>query len=193
MDFQSLSQILGYLKIMERSPQQQNFQQLMECWEQVLGVMARQTKPLHIERGVLYVATSSATVSQELSFLVPQLLKKLNHLLSIPLDNIRFSTAQWHTRLSLSQSIQTEKNDWQQHPSRIPQLKKLPLANSTPKNKNSQQNPQTTFQNWAKAIRNRYQTLPLCPQCQSPTPPGEIQRWSVCAICTTKQWSSTQK
>ncbi len=174
---------------MERSPQQQDFQKLMECWEEVLGVMASQSKPLYIKRGVLYVATSSATLSQELRFRVPELLEKLNQLLSIPLNNIRFSTAQWHTRLPLSQSTQTEKNDWQQHPSMIPQLKKPPLANSTPQN----QNPQTTFQNWAKAIQNRSQTWPLCPQCQSPTPPGEIERWSVCAICATKQWSWGEK
>ncbi|NES07251.1 MAG: DUF721 domain-containing protein [Okeania sp. SIO2F4] len=189
MDFQSLNQILGYLKIMERSPQQQHFQKLMECWEEVLGVMASQTKPLYIERGVLYVATSSAALSQELSFQVPQLLQKLKHLLSISLDDIRFSPAQWHTGLPISQSTQAEKDDWQEHPSMIPRLKKTPLANSTPKN----QNPQTTFQNWAKAIQKRSQTLPLCPQCQSPTPPGEIQRWSVCAICATKQWSWGEK
>ncbi len=189
MSFQSLNQILGYLKIIEQSPQQQDFQKLIESWEQLLGVMASQTKPLYIKRGVLYVATSSATLSQELSFQVPQLLHQLNHLLSIPLDNIRFSPAQWYTRLPLSQSTQTEKNDWQQHPSMIPQLKKPPQTNSTPKN----QNPQTTFQNWAKAIQKRSESLPLCPQCQSPTPPGEIQRWSVCAICATKQWSWREK
>ncbi|MGD1716224.1 DciA family protein [Hydrocoleum sp. CS-953] len=186
MDFQSLNHILGNLKIMERSPQQQHFLKLTESWEQILGVMARETKPLYIERRVLYVATSSAALSQELRFLVPQLLEKLNHLLSIPLDDIRFSPARWHNHYPLNQSLQNEKNDWQKHPSMIPQLNPPSLANSTPKN----QNPQTTFQNWAKAIKNRSQSLPLCPQCQSPTPPGEIERWSVCAICATKQWSS---
>ncbi|MGD1808869.1 DciA family protein [Dapis sp. BLCC M126] len=185
MNFQSLNQILGYLKIMERSPQQQDFQKLMECWEQVLGVMASKTRPLYIKQGVLYVATYSAAWSQELRFQVPEILEKLKHLLSIPLDDIQFSPAQWHTHLPINQSNQTEKNDWQQHPSMIPPLKEPLPRNSTPKN----QNPQSTFQNWAKAIQNRSQTLPLCPQCQSPTPPGEIQRWSVCAICATKRWS----
>jgi predicted nucleic acid-binding Zn ribbon protein len=185
MDFSSLNQILGYLKILERSPQQLQFQRLLECWEQVLGVMAAQTQLLYIERRVLYVATSSAALSQELSFRVPQILHKLNELLPTPLENIRFSNAQWHSQPARGQSRQTEKvDDWHQHPSMISEYEKPPLANPTQKN----QNPQTTFQSWAAAIKARSQYLPLCPQCQCPTPPGEIQRWSVCAICATKQW-----
>jgi predicted nucleic acid-binding Zn ribbon protein len=30
--------------------------------------------------------------------------------------------------------------------------------------------------------------LPRCPQCQCPTPPGELERWSVCAVCATQRW-----
>lgn len=185
MDFPSLNQILGYLKVLERSPQQKQFQKLLESWEQVLGAMAAQTQPLYIEREVLYVATSSAALSQELSFRVPQLLHKLNYLLPTPLENIRFSPAQWHTIQKRRQSRHTEQvNDWQQHPSMICGYEKPSLVNPTDKN----QNPQAAFQNWAEAVKARSQHLPLCPQCQSPTPPGEIQRWSVCAICATKQW-----
>ena len=184
MDFQSLNQILASLKIMERSTQQKQFQKVMECWEQILGVVAIKTKPLYIKRGILYVATSSVTLSQELSFRVPKLLQKFNHILAQPLDNIRFSSAQWHTSHP-NKSGQTEKNDWLEHPSMIPKSEKLPLLKSTHKN----QDPKTTFEKWAEAVKNRSQVLPICPQCQSPTPPGEIQRWSVCAICATKQWS----
>ncbi len=183
MDFESLNQILGALKIMERSPQQKQFQKLIESWEQVLGVMATHTQPLYIQRRVLYVATSSAALSQELSFKNPQILQKLNPLLPTPLDKIRFSTAQWHTNQLQSQSTQTKSNEWLDHPSMIPKSQKPPIVSSTDKN----QNPQTTFQNWAKAVKIRSQALPLCPQCQCPTPPGEIKRWSVCAICAIKQ------
>ncbi|MCL2934020.1 MAG: DciA family protein [Trichodesmium sp. MAG_R03] len=184
MDFQSLNQILASLKIMEQLPQQKQFQKVMECWEELLGVMAIKTQPLYIKQEILYVATSSPTLSQELSFRVPQLLEKLNHLLSKPLDNIRFSAAQWHTYYS-NKSGQNQNNDWLEHPSMISKSEKLTLLKSTHKN----QNPQTTFENWAKAIKTRSQILPMCPQCQCPTPPGEIERWSVCAICATKQWS----
>jgi len=184
MDFQSLDRILASLKIMERSPQKRQFQKVMECWEALLGVVAIKTTPLYIEREILYVATSNAALSQELSFRVPQLLQKLNHLLPEPLDNIRFSAAQWHTYHPTNRSGQTEENDYPRHPSMISESEKLPLLKSTHKNPN----PQTTFENWAKAVKIRSQGLPLCPQCQSPTPPGEIQRWSVCGICATKHW-----
>ncbi|MGK7920526.1 MAG: DciA family protein [Trichodesmium sp.] len=185
MNFQSLNQILDYLKIMERSPQQQQFQILVECWEKALGKISVQTKPLHIKQGILYVATSSPALSQELSFQVPQLLQTLNQLLPTPLDNIRFSTAQWYTSQTHNQSTQTEENDWLRHPSIISRPAKIPLLKSTDKH----QNPRTAFQNWAKSVKTRSQNLPLCPQCQCPTPPGEIKRWSVCAFCATKQWS----
>ncbi|MDJ0554461.1 MAG: DciA family protein [Microcoleaceae cyanobacterium MO_207.B10] len=193
MDFQSLNQILGDLKIMERSPQQKQFQKLLECWEQVLGVMAAQTQPLYIERGVLYVATSSAALSQELSFRVPQLLQQLNQLLPIAIENIRFSAAQWHSiqkgKKSSGQTEGSEEiNDWQGHPSMICGYEKSPLLNPTNKN----ENPQTVFQHWAEVVKGRSQDWPICPQCNSPTPPGEIERWSVCAICATKQWSETR-
>lgn len=186
MDFQSLNQILGYFKIMERSPQQKQFQKLLEYWEQVLGVMAAQTQPLYIERGVLYVATSSSALSQELSFRVPKLLQELNQLLPISLENMKFSAAQWHSIQKRRESRPTEKlNNWQEHPSMICRSKKSHPINSTQNNPN----PQTAFQNWAEAVKARCDDLPLCPQCQCPTPPGEIQRWSVCAICATKRWS----
>ncbi len=29
----------------------------------------------------------------------------------------------------------------------------------------------------------------LCPQCQCPTPPKELDRWSCCALCASKKWS----
>ena len=185
MNFQSLNQILNYLKIMERSPQQQQFQKLVECWGKVLGNRNTQTKPLYIKQGILYVATSSPALSQELSFQVPQLLQTLNQLLPTPLDNIRFSTAQWYTSPTQNQSNQTEEDDWLRHPSRISRPQKIPLLKSTDKH----QHPRTAFQYWAKSVKTRSQTLPLCPQCQCPTPPGEIERWSVCAICAPKQWS----
>jgi predicted nucleic acid-binding Zn ribbon protein len=48
--------------------------------------------------------------------------------------------------------------------------------------------PQTAFRNWARAVRIQAQHLPLCPTCQIPAPPGELQRWGVCAPCAVKQF-----
>ncbi len=30
--------------------------------------------------------------------------------------------------------------------------------------------------------------LPLCPSCNAPTTPGELQRWRLCCHCAAKQW-----
>ncbi|WP_254567846.1 DUF721 domain-containing protein [Oscillatoria sp. HE19RPO] len=51
------------------------------------------------------------------------------------------------------------------------------------------ENAQGTFQRWAQGVQARSQGLPLCPHCGCPTPPGELDRWSVCALCAAKQWS----
>jgi predicted nucleic acid-binding Zn ribbon protein len=48
------------------------------------------------------------------------------------------------------------------------------------------QTSQAAFQKWADQIRWRSQGLPLCPQCRCPTPMGELQHWSVCALCAVK-------
>lgn len=51
------------------------------------------------------------------------------------------------------------------------------------------ENAQGTFQRWAAGVQARSQGWPICPHCGSPTPPGELDRWSVCALCAPKQWS----
>ena len=51
------------------------------------------------------------------------------------------------------------------------------------------ENAQGTFERWAQRVQAQSLGLPLCPQCGCPTPPGELERWSVCALCAPKQWS----
>lgn len=51
------------------------------------------------------------------------------------------------------------------------------------------ENAQGTFERWAQGVQAQSQGLPLCPQCGCPTPPGELDRWSVCALCAAKQWT----
>ena len=40
----------------------------------------------------------------------------------------------------------------------------------------------------ASMMRSRSRQLPLCPECQCPTPTGELHRWQVCSICAAKRW-----
>ncbi|MBF2021777.1 MAG: DUF721 domain-containing protein [Hydrococcus sp. C42_A2020_068] len=186
MSFDSLDRILEALEKQADWEIQQQYRHLLQCWETVVDPkVVRQTRPLYIARNVLWVATSSSVWAQNLSFQRYSLLKKLNALLSEPLTDIRFSTAQWHNSKRLTDSAPKSISQ-EKHPSAIemisqPPLTELPKAGKTP---------EAAFQSWAAVIGARSQNLPLCPRCQSPTPPGELERWSVCAHCIAKQWSS---
>lgn len=165
------------------------FRHLLACWSEVVGVQAAShTRPVSISRGVLWVATSSSSWASNLSFQRHRLLKKLNAQLPSPLVDIRFSTAQWQNASfdgSSPNSLQRSVS-LLEHPSHIVEATSLPPDSDTSKNKD----PHAAFQRWADLVRKRYEHLPLCPQCQCPTPPGELQRWDVCAICATAEWQN---
>jgi predicted nucleic acid-binding Zn ribbon protein len=108
LHFNSVEQILTQL---EQQPGWE-YRQLLQCWERTVNQnIAQQTRPLYINRQVLYVATSSAARSQELSFQRYTLLKRLNKQLTFALKDIRFSSSQWHQKtneLEIKQSIFTK-------------------------------------------------------------------------------------
>lgn len=184
MAFKSLDRILGTLQEQNRW-QDAPFHRLSKCWAEAVGaVVASHTRPLSIQRDVLWVATSSAVWAQELTFGRQQLLTKLNTYLPTPLADIRFSTAQWqHPKAKgLDTSNQPPANFWQEHPSLV-SVPRLPKVTEI----STEHNPKAAFQHWAKVMQSRSHGLPLCPQCHCPTPVGELQRWDVCAICITKK------
>ena len=97
VSFSSLESLVGTL---ERRPQwrsHQKFQQVLECWPQVVGdVVAVQTRPLSIQRNVLSVSTSTSVWSQNLAFQRHHILKKLaTYIPDHQLKDIRFSPAKW--------------------------------------------------------------------------------------------------
>lgn len=159
------------------------FQQLVTRWTEIVGVaVAAQTRPVAIQRQVLQVAASSSVWAQNLAFERQRILAKLNTHLELNLTDIRFSTAHWQSefyRDGVKNSSETVIL-WREHPSRIPitRLPQQPIA----------RDPQTAFRNWARAIRLQSQSLPLCPHCHSPTPEGELNRWSICALCAAQQF-----
>jgi predicted nucleic acid-binding Zn ribbon protein len=184
MSFDSLDRILEALEKQPGWEIQQQYRHLLQCWETVVEPkVARQTRPLYIARSVLWVATSSSVWAQNLSFQRYSLLKQLNALLSEPLVDIRFSPAQWHNSKRISDS---QSSDGTKHPSAIAGNSELSL----PELPTGKKTPETAFQRWAAVIGARSQNQPLCPRCQCPTPPGELERWNVCAYCIAKQWSS---
>ncbi|MEH2178750.1 DUF721 domain-containing protein [Nostoc sp.] len=179
----SLKSINDVLRILEKQAkwQEQPFQRLLKCWAEVVSpVVAANTRPLSIQRDVLSVATSSAAWAQNLTFGRTSLLLKLNKKLPAPLVDIRFSTAGWQNpsvEIKQQQSVSPHE-----HPSYLGDEINRPDATPT-KDVNA------AFGHWTQIVRSRSHGLPLCPQCQSPTPHGELQRWQVCSVCAAKQFS----
>jgi len=182
MSFNSLDQILAAIKKHPAWTAQEQYFHLTCCWEEVVGkTVSLHTRPLNISRQVLWVATSSSVWAQELSLQRYSLLKKLNSVLNLnePLIDIRFSPAKWHTKSVNFQSISL-----QEHPSFL-------VSNVNLQTKSLGNTPQSAYSGWAQIIQERSQHLPLCPNCNSPTPNGELERWSVCAYCAAQNWSTS--
>lgn len=181
MSFKSLNHILSALET-QAQWQEEPFPRLLKCWHEIVGAaIASHTRPLSIQRDVLRVATSSAAWAQNLTFQRQLILEKLNAQLPSPLVDIRFSTAEWHRPQGAAKGQQPDLQ--REHPSYLGEQVNL-ADDIQPNNKDVT----ATFERWAKVRQARSHNLPLCPQCHSPTPPGELQRWDVCSICATKRW-----
>jgi predicted nucleic acid-binding Zn ribbon protein len=181
MSLKSVNDILGALE-QQAGWQEQPFLKVRQFWAEVVGaVAAKHTQPLIIQRDVLRVATSSAAWAQNLAFKRQLILLKLNEKLPTPLVDIRFSTAGWQNPSAHPPQQLTGLP--QEHPSYLGNVSDI-RRNDLP----AQENAQATFSKWAEAMQVRSHGLPLCTQCQCPTPPGELQRWQVCAVCASQQF-----
>ncbi len=178
MTLKSLNDILGVLE-QQAQWQEQPFPRVLKCWAEIVGVVvAAHARPVSIQRDVLWVATSSAAWSQNLTFGRQNLLIKLNKQLPTPLVDIRFSTASWQNSLLSPPSP----------PPIVPQEHPSYLGDDTsPHIAPTIANAKAVFEHWASSMQKRTQDLPLCPQCQCHTPPGELQRWGVCSPCAAKR------
>lgn len=182
----SLDHILGALENQPLWQGQEQFQRLLKYWNEVVGTqLARYTRPYAISRDVLYVATAGSVWTQELTFKRRLILKKLNAQLSTPLVDLRFSTQEWQKNSATANSESKKiAVPWQEHPSYV-----VDAALETPTTQpTNHPDPKSVFQRWSEMMQARSLSLPLCPQCQCPTPPGELHRWTVCGLCAAKQW-----
>ena len=201
MSLRSLHQLLGNLQ--NQPPTIQQFQRLLQIWAEVVGSsVAAHARPVSMERGVLYVATASSAWAQDLVFKRRRLLQGLNAQLSgsgsgsefEPLLDIRFSTAQWQDVPvdRPAPGSEQQAKAWAEHPSHLTVDETAAQSGSEVNSENSPQplaeTPIAAFDHWATQVRSLRQMLPLCPECQSPTPTGELQRWQVCGVCASKQW-----
>jgi predicted nucleic acid-binding Zn ribbon protein len=186
--FKSLNHILVTVENQPQWQEYQQFQRLLTRWAEVVGTsIALQTRPYAISNDVLYVATSGSGWVQELQFKRRLILKKLNTELSTSLIDIRFSTTKWQQcSTSTPEQSTTLSPSWEEHPSYW-----VEDESATPNEEISNpKDTQSVFQRWSVAMQARSHSLPLCPQCNCPTPPGELERWSVCGLCAAKQWRS---
>ncbi len=196
MDIQPLNGILNGIGSGGEWDQQRQLKRLIGQWEAIVGAtVAQHSCPLELHNGILQVATSTAVWAQNLSFERRRILKKLNqraHFKILGLTEIRFSTAQWHNRPGSSGAFQIDKRlnsyqqqlQWQQHPSRLP-----PLKNERPDPELAKSASQA-FDRWSQRRQQQVNQVPPCPQCQTPTPEGELQRWGICAFCMTEAWQA---
>jgi predicted nucleic acid-binding Zn ribbon protein len=148
-------------------------------------MVATHTRPVSIQRQILWVTTSSAVWAQELAFGRQQILEKLNARLPKPLLDIRFSSAQWQ-QLSKQNSSVRDRTSPQlgcEHPSWVGRESRVSTGD-----RHRFRHPQEAFGHWTEVMQRRSRHLPLCPQCHCHTPTGELERWGVCSICAAKQW-----
>ena len=167
MSFHSLERLLEDLERQPGWEQYRLYRQTLQSWSTLVGPnLARVSRPVKLVRNVLYVATSSSVVAQDLTMKRYDLLEQIDRHLQANFVDLRFSPAKWHD-----------------HQSRSPNKTSL---NSHP---DSDLNPQTALDQLTKVIQQRCRDLPLCPSCQSATPIAELDRWQVCACCAARNWS----
>lgn len=194
MSFRSLHHVLGGFQNQSQHREQHQLQQVVRCWVDVVGpVVAVQTRPLNIYRGVLKVATSSAAWAQNLVFERQRILDKLKQITALPITDIRFSPAHWQDKPVASfPGDQFQHELWQAHPSRFSDSNPKKRLNPPLQPGGSELEDKdaiSAFRQWSAHMRLRSRNLPLCPECHCPTPKGELERWAVCGICVAKRWS----
>ncbi|NJN38442.1 MAG: DUF721 domain-containing protein [Acaryochloridaceae cyanobacterium CSU_3_4] len=179
MPLEPLQQVLTDLKHRQWQ-QEQVFVQLLDAWSQIVGtVVAAQAQPIQITPSkVLLIATSSSTWAQNLAFERKRILNKLNALVPDPFTDIRFSTSQWPSPARLPR----------RPPASLSSITPASLQRSlgTPPPGSRSDDPTMAFDRWSQAIRSQSQAYPNCPVCHCPTPPAELQRWSVCSLCAVR-------
>ncbi len=181
MSFQNLDLVLKRVINQPGWELQKQYLQILNLWQDVVSPkIAQNSRPHHLTPQVLWIAVSSSVWSQELSLGRYSLLKKLNAHLDFSLTDLRFSAGFWYQN-SAMMTEDEKKMILTTHPSQI--HADPTILTQIPKGKT----PLEAFQNWQESLRRRSQDLPLCPQCHTPTPQGEIDRWQKCYICFTKK------
>ena len=77
MRFNSVEQVLNQLETQPAWEKFRQHRQLLKCWDLTVNQQtAKHTRPLYINRQILFIATDSAARAQELSFPTVRPVKK---------------------------------------------------------------------------------------------------------------------
>jgi predicted nucleic acid-binding Zn ribbon protein len=192
LHFNSVEQILTQLESQPGWEKFREHRQLLQCWERVVNQqIAQYTRPLYINRQILYVATSSAARAQELSFQRYTLLKRLNQQLTTEIKDLHFSSSQWHqkTYLQETQALFTISD---RHKTIIPRDLDAALKldhQETTTSLSAQERAKNAAQRWLRTIEQRSKDTLACPRCNSLVSQAELSRWNLCHHCVAQKWS----
>ncbi|NJM96871.1 MAG: DUF721 domain-containing protein [Phormidesmis sp. RL_2_1] len=189
MALEGLESLLKGLEDQASWQTQKQFRLVLTHWPKAVGfAVARKTRPVGIQRGTLYVATATAAWAQTLFYERFRVLEKLNRHQHQPLKGIRFSSAQW----AQAQSPLRPNSQDIRHPSYLGNVPSGPQAKADADAEDDHAiaplTPIAAFQRWAYAMQHLQTAQVLCPRCHCHCPPGELERWSICAVCAAKQW-----
>lgn len=182
MSFHSLERLITAIEQQPGWEQQRLYRRTLHSWPALVGSsLARVSRPVSISRNILFVATSSSVVAQDLTMKRYDLLERLDRDLKANFVDLRFSPAKWHafqtSRKQLGGNLLEPKLQEQD----LQQPSVLPLEQGN--------DPRVALDRLTKTIQQRCRDLPLCPSCQAPTPVSELDRWQVCACCAVANWS----
>ena len=189
MHFNSVEQILTQLEQQPGWEKFKEYRQLLKCWNSTVNTTtAEHTRPLYVARQVLWVAASSASRAQELSFQRYTLLKRLNKQLPFTLKDIRFSSSQWHQTQQPDRPVIFNASKQQKF------KVNSSISNITPQESRERYaSPSTTAKDAARrcleTLKQSSSSLFSCPNCHSYTPKEEIERWTLCHHCVAAKWS----
>lgn len=187
MHFDSLENILNQLEQQPGWEKFRDYRQLLKCWDNTVNQnTAKYTRPLYINRQVLWVATSSAARAQELSFQRYTLLKRLNKQLPFTLKDIRFSASGWHVSTYETHHSEIMFRANQQKSEQKSQSISGKRAIDRP---SASTRAKIAAQRWLDKLNQNSSSWLSCPGCNAPTSTKEIKRWNLCYLCVSQKWS----
>lgn len=195
MHFNSVEQILTQLEQQPGWEKFRKYRQLLKCWDKTVNRRtAQHTRPLYINRQVLYIATSSAARAQELSFQRYTLLKRLNKQLTFELKDLHFSSSQWHQKTYLPEIQPSLFRPGKRQQSQVDSGSSISVTQAdescnSANLSSSKDRAINAAQRWLNSIKHQSYTNILCPECNCLTSNEELARWNSCYHCIARKWS----